>query len=221
MPNLKRSLLFSAALVCGGLLHAQAQGIFTGSGDVGNTLKGSTSHDAGTHTYQVTGGGDDMWGARDSFHFGWLKLSGDAVITADVVFPPGEAIANEKAVLMFRQRLDPGSAYADVAVHGDGHSTLQYRTRDGGMTADSTFPQAHAVRLRLERKGDVFMAQVAGADGTLSAPLSTTVALHNPVYVGLGVCSHKADGLLTVTFRNVRVEHGSGSMPTGEGRASD
>ena len=74
------------------------------------------------------------------------------------------------------------------------------------MTGDQTFTEKQATRLRLERKGDVFMASVAGADGSFSPVLSTTVALRNPVYLGLGVCAHNAQGSLTVRFRNVEVQ---------------
>ena len=118
MRNRARVLsLFPAALLWCGLVHAQASGIFTESNDIGVTQKGSAQYDPANHSYRITGGGDDLWGARDAFHFSSLRLSGDAVVTAEVEFPAGGAATpNEKAVLMFRQSLDPGSAYADVAV---------------------------------------------------------------------------------------------------------
>ena len=74
-----------------------------------------------------------MWGAADAFHMSWVRISGDVTLTADVRFPPeGGAIPLKKAVLIVRQSLDPDSAYADVAIHGDGHITLQYRETKGG-----------------------------------------------------------------------------------------
>jgi hypothetical protein len=33
------------------------------------------------------------------------------------------------------------------------------------------------------------------------------VSLTDPVYVGLGVCSHNADNLETAVFSNVKLEH--------------
>jgi hypothetical protein len=45
-------------------------------------------------------------------------------------------VAHRKAALMIRQSLDPGAAYADVALHGDGLTSLQSRaTADGGDPA--------------------------------------------------------------------------------------
>jgi len=45
-------------------------------------------------------------------------------------------VAHRKAVLMVRQNLNPDSAYADVALHGDGLTSLQYRLKDGQATAE-------------------------------------------------------------------------------------
>ncbi|HEY0795919.1 MAG TPA: hypothetical protein VGD64_09085 [Acidisarcina sp.] len=194
-----------------------AIGIFTGSTDVGETLPGKTVFLTGKGKsggeYSVTGGGADMWGDADAFHFSWLKFAGDAVFTADVQFPPGVTAPLEKAVLMFRANLDPGAAYADIAVHADGHTTLQFRAVEGEKTADSVLTQAGPVtapiRLRIERKGDVFTTWAGPADQPLTATSSTTISLADaatPVYVGIGVCAHDANSVATVTFSNVKIE---------------
>jgi hypothetical protein len=39
----------------------------------------------------------------------------------------------------------------------------------------------------------------------------TTIALEDPVYVGIGVCAHDAEGLTTVGFSNVSIERPSAS----------
>ena len=95
-----------------------------------------------------------MWGAADAFHMSWIRLSGDVTLTADVRFPAeGGAIPLKKAVLIVRQSLDPDSAYADVAIHGDGHITLQYREAKGGETADITSPEHGSTRLADRTQG--------------------------------------------------------------------
>jgi hypothetical protein len=181
-------------------------GIFAGSTDIGKTLKGSTVYDAASASYRVTGGGADMWGSEDAFHMSWVKLSGDATLTADVQFPANVTVPLEKAVLIFRQSLDPASAYADLAIHGDGHATIQYRLVSGGVTGDLTAPQHGAVRLRIERKGNLFTAYTGSADGKLTAFASQTVVMDGPVFVGIGFCAHNADGLASATFSNVKIE---------------
>ena len=206
------SLLFSVPLVIAVLTSAQQQpdgahGLFEGSTDVGSTHEGSTVYDPGSGEYRVTGGGADMWGAADAFHLSWVRLSGDVTLTADVRFPAdGGAIPLKKAVLIVRQSLDPASPYADVAIHGDGHITLQYRAIQGGETADTTSTEHGSTRLRIERKGDQFTMYAGPSNGKLSASAPVTIILHDPVYVGIGMCAHKVDSVETAVFFNVKIE---------------
>jgi TolB protein len=192
--------------------HANGpRGIFAGSSDIGKTRAGSTVYERADNVYHVAGGGADMWGAADAFHFSWVRLSGDAVLTADVHFPAATAGPLEKAVLIFRQSLDPASPYADVAIHADGHITLQYRATAGGKTEDVTAAEHGSTRLRIERTGNRFTAYTGSADGKLTAFSTSTIVLDGPVYVGIGVCAHDADGLATVDFSHVSIEHSSRS----------
>jgi TolB protein len=188
-----------------------ASGIFQGSTDIGATQKGSTAYDPATDRYRITGGGADMWGTADAFRFSWMRLSGDASITADVHFDSSSPVPLEKGVLIFRESLDPASAYADVAIHGDGHITLQYRKSSGAATADQTSTVHGSVRIRIERKGNQFTGYAQSTDGKMIAFGSTTIALQDPVYVGLGVCSHNQAGVSSVTFSQVNIEQGTRS----------
>ncbi|HWG21078.1 MAG TPA: hypothetical protein VG225_11170 [Terracidiphilus sp.] len=182
------------------------QGLFNGSNDIGQTKPGGSVYDAAAKSYRVTGGGADMWGASDDFHLDWVKLTGNVTVTADVAFTPQPAQPLAKAVLMVRQSLDPASAYADVAIHADGHITLQWRAKFGDKTGDLTAPEHRSTRLRLERKGDLFTASAERPDGTFDAFANYTVPMTGDVYVGLGACAHDADGLAAATFSNVSVE---------------
>jgi hypothetical protein len=205
------NLFLAVALPVSGLVAASQSisgklGIFTDSTDVGKTLPGSTVFDPAIGSYRVTGGGADMWGSEDAFHFSWVKLSGDAALTADVQFPAEVPVPLEKGVLIFRQSLDPGSAYADIAVHGDGHATIQWRAVAGGKTDDVVAPLHGPMRMRIERKGNLFTTSVGPIGGTLTPFSSTTVVMDGPVYMGIGFCSHNAAGLASVTFSNVSIE---------------
>jgi len=218
MMNLWHALnpILAVTLAASGTVAAQQSdsaphGIFAGSTDVGKTQKGSTIYESASGSYRVTGGGADMWGSADAFHFSWVRLSGDATLSADVHFPSGRIPALEKAVLIFRQSLDPASPYADVAIHRDGHITLQYRDVSRGKTEDVTSAEHGSTRLRIERNGNRFTAFTGSGDGKLTAFSTATVLLDDPVYVGIGVCSHNADGLTTVTFSHVTLDQPSRS----------
>ncbi len=210
------SILFVFALVFAATGQAQQQsrnplGIFESSTDIGATRPGATLYNAATASYRVTGGGADLWGAADQFRLTWLKLSGDATLSADIHFAPNPGDPTAKAILIFRQSLDPDSAYADAAIHSDGHITLQFRAAAGGKTGDTTSTRHGSTRLRIVRQGDQFTLS-AGSESHMEAdPTPATVVLHDPVYVGIGVCAHNADHLETATFSNVKLERSPNS----------
>ena len=84
-------------------------GAFAGQSDVGITPKaGSASFDDARHEYSITGGGENMWGTQDAFHFVWRRVSGDVTLTADVKLQGGGGNPHRKAGLMIRQGLAPG-----------------------------------------------------------------------------------------------------------------
>ena len=202
--------MLAIAIVPMNLLVAQGSskpplGIFESTADIGNTRKGAAAFSAGTESYRVTGGGADLWGKEDDFRFLWLPITGDAVLEADVTFPANEVVPKEKAMLIFRQSVNPDAAYADLAIHGDGHIALQFRKNDGGQTEDLTAPGGGSKHLRLERQGDHFIASLGSSSSKMAPVLSTDVALHGLVLVGLGVCAHHARGLNTVVFSNLRI----------------
>ena len=90
--------------------------------------------DAGEYTVQAAGA--NMWAREDAFHFVWKKLSGSAVLTADIAFGEGETPdPHRKAVLIFRQSLDADGVYVDAAQHGSGMTALQYRHERGSDDA--------------------------------------------------------------------------------------
>ncbi len=205
-----RVKLRTLALCCAtALAGADNLGLYEAHGDVGETPQKGTVEFAGGE-YRVTGGGANIWAAADAFHYVWKQMSGDVAITADVHFIGSGKVAHRKATLMIRQSLDPGSAYADVALHGDGLTSLQFRPSAGAMTqevkqeakSDLTAP----VRLRIERRGDSF-TMLAGKPGEqLTSTGPATVTLSGPVYVGLAVCSHDATVLETAVFANVTMQ---------------
>ena len=158
LQHLSRKLL---ALLLGATFIASAQkpalGPFDSHSDVGETPRqGSAEYNPATGEYRITGGGANMWESTDAFHFVWKRLSGDVTLTADVHFLGTGAVEHRKAALIIRQSLEPGAAYADVARHGDGLTSLQYRLTAGATTQEIRSPVSGPVRIRLERHGDQF-----------------------------------------------------------------
>jgi hypothetical protein len=112
-------------------------GLFDAHSDVGDPAKpGSVDFDPASKTYQIAGGGTNMWANADAFHFVWKRLSAaDVTLTADVAFPSPGGDPHRKAVLIFRQSLDADSPYVDAALHGDGLTSLQFRDARAARTS--------------------------------------------------------------------------------------
>ena len=187
---------------------AEPVGIFTQHGDVGTVLHpGSTKFDAGSGTYTITGSGENMWFATDDFQFAWKQMSGDVAVEADIRFPVEGGNNHRKAVLMIRQSLDTGSPMVDVARHGDGLTSLQFRDTAGGTTHEVEAAVSAPQRVRLEKRGDRLYMFVSGSDGKLHpAGASIRVPFAGPFYVGLGVSAHDKDRSETAEFSHVSVE---------------
>src|SRR5262249_40736299 len=99
----------------------KAIGVFENHGDIGTVLHhGTAEYDNARRSYTIAGSGENMWFTADAFHFVWKRVSGDFSLSADVSFVGQGKNPHRKAVLMFRQSLDQDSAYADVALHGNG-----------------------------------------------------------------------------------------------------
>jgi hypothetical protein len=183
-------------------------GIFEGHGDVGTVLHaGMSEYDASKRSYTLTGSGENMWSDSDNFQFARKKWSGDVSLTADISFVGHGGNAHRKAVLMIRQSLDPDSAYVDVALHGDGLTSLQYREAKGAPTHEIQSNISAPVHLRIEKRGD-YVSMWLGARGEKLQPSGAAmrVSFSAPFYVGIGVCSHDKDAIEKAVFSNVELK---------------
>src|SRR6266705_162285 len=129
MRRLFAACVFACALLIGSAAAAQSKaGLFDADRDIGKVAsKGALAYDAKAATYTVTSSGANIWAEKDAFHYAWTQRTGDLHIAADFRWIVQGIEAHRKAGLMIRQNLTPGSPYADVMIHGDGMTCLQYR----------------------------------------------------------------------------------------------
>jgi Tol biopolymer transport system component len=182
-----------------------AIGMFDNQGDVGEVLHpGSAVFDVPAQSYTVSGSGENMWSTRDAFHFVWKKASGDLALTADISFIGTSKQPHRKACLMFRQSLDADAAYVDVALHGDGLTSLQFRDAQGAATHEVQANVSAPTRLRLEKRGQYALLYLAAKGEELHfSGAAVRLPLQEPFYVGLGVCAHNKDAVEKAVFANV------------------
>lgn len=181
----------------------QTGDIFEGSGDVGNPkLKGHFSYDPPTKTYILSGGGLNIWYANDQFFYTWKKVTGNFSFTAKVAFEGKGIDAHRKTGIMIRESLTGESKYADIAIHGDGLTSLQYRPETGKQTLEVVGPR-DGNYVTLERVGSKIRMRTA--TDTFPQEVTGEIELEFPrsCYVGLFIGSHNVDVLETAYFTSV------------------
>jgi regulation of enolase protein 1 (concanavalin A-like superfamily) len=208
-PNTWRLLAIAVLLVNATLAKADATnnlGIFSDQGDIGSTARpGSVNFDPARGEYLITGGGENIWFTNDAFHFVWKKMTGDFTLTADIQFAGTNGNPHRKACLLIRQSLEPGSAYADVAVHGVGLTSLQFRETPAGVTHEIQSSVSAPESVRLERRGDYITMWVQPKDGKLQPGGNLRIPFEGDLYAGLGVCAHDNRTNAQAVFSNVEL----------------
>ena len=197
MTGLLITFFFFTACTAGG-------NIFEGSGNVGDCqLQGSMLYDQSSNIYTLTGAGTNMWATDDAFFMAWRKESGDFSLSSRIAFVGDGVNAHRKIGLIIRESLLGNARYADVCVHGDGLTSLQYREITGGITKEVVAPHRAPDHIKLERRGKRIIMKTS--NGKYPDEITGEIELDFPgtVYVGLFICSHESDVLETAVFSDV------------------
>jgi len=173
--------------------------------DIGTPgLAGSATFSSGTFT--VNGGGADIWGTSDNFHYASKSLTGDVTITARVASQQNTN-AWAKSGVMIRETTAANSSYVSVFVTPSNGVNMQYRNGTGTSAvqlAQIAGPVA-PYWVRLVRSGNTFtgFSSSDGVTWTQVGQISVTMASN--ALEGLAVCAHNNTALNTSTFDNVSI----------------
>jgi uncharacterized repeat protein (TIGR01451 family) len=171
--------------------------------DIGNpTPAGSDSLDTGTGTWTIKGGGSDIFGGADSFHYDWQTGTGN--VSAHVT-QQGNTNAWAKSGVMVRADTSAGSVQFSVLVTPGNGIFVEYRTTSGGNTTRTTAVSGTVPRyLRITRSGSTFTGQMSTDNINWTTLGSQTIAaLSGTVLEGLADTSHANGTLCTVTMDTV------------------
>jgi beta-glucanase (GH16 family) len=179
--------------------------------DIGSPgVAGSSNFDGLKWT--INGGGADIFGTTDQFHFTSESYSGDVTITArvDNLLATGDYA---KAGIMIRDGTAANASYAFTFVTpitGAAFQGTNFEYRNGAGTAAQGASSIHGVGapqwLRLARVGDTFTAY-ASADGvtwTQNGP-AVTIPMGAAINVGLAADANNNAALTTAMFRSVSI----------------
>ena len=179
--------------------------VFEGIADIGRvSVPGTMEYDAQEDVYTVSAAGVNLWFATDAASIVWMKVRGDFEISGDIDFVGEGVNPHRKLGFMIREDLTDNCIYADIAVHGDGLTSLQYRPARGADTFETGSEQGKApTTIWLARRGKTIAAR--SGQGALPAEDDGTIDLDLPeeCYVGLFLCSHEENVVETGHFRNV------------------
>jgi len=183
--------------------------------DIGSVrLAGHASFANGTFT--VSGGGSDIWGTADAFHYVYQPLSTDGQIVARVTGEQNTSVF-AKAGVMLRQNLTAGSEEVILDVKPDGGVEFLARSaQDGSTTFIAGSAPPFPGWLKLVRAGATAAGFVSmdGITWTMVGSASISMTTSD---VGLAVTSHDDAVLNSATFDNVTVSAGGkcGALPPG------
>jgi len=162
---------------------------------------GSSSLDTGIWT--VKGGGADIWGTADQFHYAYESTSGDSTVVARVTSVQNTDVWAKSGVMM-RETIAANSAAVWVAVSSASGLTMQQRPAGGTASTVLTVAGITAPHwVKLVRSGNVFTGYHSSDNITWTLIGSTTVPMtSNNITQGLAVCAHNNALLNTSTFTN-------------------
>lgn len=183
-------------------------------GDIGSVgVSGSANYANGVFT--VKGGGQQVYGTSDSFHFTYQSLSGDGSIVARLVSVQG-ASGYATAGVMIRETLNAGSTNAKTAEWPAYNGIyLDLRSTTGGSTSE---PGSKSMTLpywmKVTRGGSTFTSYTS-ADGATWTQCGSnqTISMAQSVYIGLEVNSGTTTAVATATFDSVSVSTASTPAP--------
>jgi hypothetical protein len=146
-----------------------------------------------------------MWFSNDEFQYAWKVLEGDFILRARIKFLNDGTEPHRKGGWMIRQSLEDNAPYADIAVHADGLTSLQFRRTIGGNTEEFKSDIESPDIIQLQRIGDTYIMSVAKAGEPLSETGRIELDLSNSIYTGLFACSHNDSEFEQIMYSNVRI----------------
>jgi len=154
--------------------------------------------------------GTDIWNNTDQLRYVYRTLSGNGSIVARIDYLDNSPDPWVKAGVMVRQNTEAGATNALIAMTGGdgGGATYQHRTTANGVSESwNTFtdgPFAPPYWIRVTREGNTLLGYTSpdGQNWTQRGEV-VTIAMTDPVLIGLALTSHNANQATSAEFSNV------------------
>jgi len=207
-------LVFTAILMLVAPRLAGAQSIPGGwsASDVGSVgASGASSGSDGAFT--LRGGGADIWGTADGFHFLYRTMTGDGEVVTrmrDIEY----VHAWSKAGVMMRGSLEAGATYAYMLASAGKGTAFQRRQYTNDSATGTSGAGTAGYYLKVTRSGNVFNAYESADGASWSWVGGEWVDMPPTIYVGVAVTSHQYGVLTTAMFSDTDVNEWSPTLPS-------
>lgn len=203
----KSVILFLSVMILQFTVHAQQMFEKYSGKDIGNPkLKGSYQFDKKKQKFTLEGAGYNVWFDRDEFYFASQEVEGDFILSANLNFLGKGVDAHRKIGLMIRNTDEENAIYMDGAIHGDGLTSLQYRSEKGAETKEIAADVRAPGFVQVERMGKEFIFRISKDGNPLHEVGRVTLDMDDSVLAGMFISSHNVDVKEKAQFWNVRLE---------------
>ncbi|MEJ8818698.1 TolB family protein [Lacibacter sp. H407] len=197
------SAFFTVSFAQSNVISIGAFDVFT---DVGSPkIAGSASYHVPSQTYRLSGSGSNIWAGRDSFSFVSKKMNGDFILQTQVKFIGAGNELHRKTGLMIRSSLATNSPVVVCTVHGDGLTSLQYRTTPVGTMKEIKMTINAPDVIQLEKKGTTYTMSVARFGEVYQVQQLDSIDLGTDLMAGIFICSHSNLFSEEAEFSNTRI----------------
>ena len=181
-------------------------GSFDHFSDIGSPgIPGEVLYSEPQQQYTIIASGANIWFGEDSFSYVWKKMKGNFIVQGQLTFEGEGHELHRKTGIMFRKSKDPGSPMVACTIHGDGLTSLQYRTKQGADVEEIVVDIKGPDVIQLEKKGNTLIMSVAHFGEVYHTEKLENLDIGNELMVGLFLCSHTDDFTEKVSYKNVRV----------------
>lgn len=181
-------------------------GIFENQTNVGNpAINGTVDYNYDTQEFTITGSGINMWAESDQFQYVYKSIQGDFILRAHMKFVGDGVDPHRKIGWIIRNNLSGNSPHVNASIHGDGLTSLQYRSTNGGITEEIESSDKAPDVVQLERRGETYFMSTARFGEPFTTVQLQGTSLRKEVFVGLYVCSHNPDVIEKAFFSNIRI----------------
>jgi outer membrane protein assembly factor BamB len=183
--------------------------------DIGTVTPAGNQSVSG-NAWTVTGGGSDIWGTADQFHYIWQSMTNSNSVSAHV---SSITITNAwtKGGVMLRSSTSPGSPYYAVYVTPANGIVVQYRSAQGGVAVMAASIAGTAPQyLQVADTTANALTAYTSLDGVTWTPIAkstVTLSLGTSILGGVALTSHQQGTAATLGVDSVTVGSTGGAPP--------